>query len=151
MALDTQLGQLIIEGASSYDPSGKYAKIYAITSPAVAAAVPTPLADTARTTAGASISGTLAHLAGKLVYVQGIRITAQPIAASVGGQVTLAGLAAGKTFSYEFAALVGAIAQVWETFEGAGLAANDANTDIVLTVPALALATISLNIWGYRI
>jgi len=113
--------------------------------------VATGLADTARTTAGVSISGTLAHASGKLVYVRGFRITASPIAASVAGQVTLSGLVAGKTFSYELAALVGAIAQIFEDFGDAGLAANDGSTDIVLTVPALLLATVSLNIWGYRI
>jgi hypothetical protein len=109
------------------------------------------LADSARTTNGTSISGTLTHAAGKLVYVRGFRITAAPIAIAVTGQVTLTGLVSGKTFTYELAALVGSIAQIFEDFGDTGVAANDGSTDIVLTVPALTLATISLNIWGHRI
>ncbi|HYR17902.1 MAG TPA: hypothetical protein VEQ15_00325 [Myxococcales bacterium] len=152
MALDTTLGTLLVEAASSLDPGGKYARFYAIASPSAGplAAGAVALADTARTTAGASIAGTLAGAAGKTTFVRGFRITAPPIAVAVSGQVTLSGLASGKTFSYEFAALVGALAQLGEDF-GDGLAANAANTAIVLTVPALALATVSLDIWGYQL
>lgn len=149
MALDTALGQLLIEGASSYDPGGKFLKVYSIIPAASTTA--TALADTARTMNGSSISGTLAHAAGKLVYVRGFRITAAPIAVSVAGVVNLTGLVAGKTFQYEIAALVGAVYSLGEDFGDTGLAANDGSTDVVLTVPALALATVSLDIWGYRI
>jgi len=153
VALDTQLGQLVVESSSSFDPSGKYAKFYAITSPAVSGAAPAAvhIADQARTTAGASIAGTLAGTAGKTTWVRGFRVTAAPIAAAVAGQVTLSGLISGKTFSYEFAALVGALSQLWEDFGDVGVPANAANTSIVLTVPALLLATVSLNVWGYQL
>lgn len=133
------------------DVTGKMYRLVAVPEMGPAAAGAVPLADTNRTTAGASISGTLAHATGKLVYIRGFRVTAAPIAVSVSGEVTLSGLANGKTFSYELAALVGAIAQINDAFGDLGLAANDSSTDIVLTVPALALATISLDIWGHRI
>lgn len=148
---------LLLDNVLATDPTGKYLRTYidqagaSLPVSAALASTATVLTDTARTTAGATISGTLAHNAGQLVYVRGFRITAAPIAVAVAAQVTLSGLANGKTFSYEFSALVGALAQLWEDFGEVGVPANSGATDIVLTVPALALATVSLNVWGYRV
>ena len=150
----SQLQYLPIDTVAAQDPTGKFQRVFVDPASVVAVTagpVGAVLTDTARTTAGATISGTLSHAAGKLVYVRGFRITAAPLAVAVSGEVTLAGLANGKTFSYEFAALVGSFAQLWEDFGEVGISANDGTTDIVLTVPALALATVSLNLWGYRV
>ena len=77
-------------------------------------------------------------------------MTVAPIAAAVSGRLTITGLA-GHDFSYEIAALVAALSQIGEDFGDTGIPASAANTSILVNVPALALATVSVNAWGYQL
>src|SRR5215469_18035112 len=141
--------QMVVDDVLTLDPSGKFQKVYAVTAAPSSPAISTPVADSQRTTSGAALTATLAGTTGKTTYIRGWRVTVAPIAASVSARLTITGLV-GHDFSYEVAALVGALAQIGEDFGDTGIPASAANTSILVNVPALALATVSVNVWGYQ-
>lgn len=112
----------------------------------------TPVAASSGNVANAAAVATMPAVAGKTNYVTGIEITGGGATAASLSVATLAGLSGG-TLSYVVAAVIGATLgnlPICIEFDPP-LPANDANTAVTLTVPALGAGNTNsvANIHGY--
>lgn len=111
--------------------------------------------DTTGNKAAASGTATLAHDGKKTLFVTGFEVTGGGATAASVIQVTLAGLANGKTFTYDIpvpAGVTGGISPLVVDFP-VPIPANDLNTDIVLTIPSFGAGNTNAcaNLHGFKI
>ena len=114
-----------------------------------------PLASSSGKKANAAATATLAKGgADSVVYLAGFTITGAGATAAAVVEVTVTGVVGG-TLTYEYGAVAGAAlmnAPLTQRFDPP-LPAADADTDIVVSCPALGAGALanSANAWGYRV
>lgn len=112
------------------------------------------IATSANGAAGAAVTVTLAHDSANIVYLTGIQITSTAPAAVESGLVQITGLSqaggGSGTLEYEFVESATSGGELLIEF-GTPIPAKDVNTDIVVSVPAIASGgAVAVSVQGYK-